>query len=94
MKTEEKGKKNNSLFFRLLPFSSLFFLYVLSSCATLSSKLAAPPEFNQKVLLEVGEDYELHQAPRSGYDAGDLQSFHTQHTLPIVVEDTFNSIVN
>ena len=55
-------------------------------------KLGTPPEFNQKVLLEVDGDVELHQAQQSGYDAGDLQSFHTQHTLPIVVEDAFKEL--
>jgi len=58
----------------------------------LSSNLNAPPEFNQKILLRVSDDYTMYQAPRSVYDPGDLQSFHTQHTLPYVIEDAFKEI--
>jgi len=50
------------------------------------------PEYDQKVLLQVGDDYEMYQAPRSGYDAGDLQSFHAQHTFPVLVEEAFREI--
>lgn len=67
----------------LLPFAG---------CATFGQPLNVPPEFNQKVLLQVSENYAQHQAPRSSYDAGDLQSFHTQHTLPVVIEDAFKEM--
>lgn len=72
-------------------------LLVFSGCATASEalgfkKLEVPPEFNQKVILEVSDEYQQHQATRSGYDAGDLQAFHTQHSLPIVIEDAFKEM--
>ena len=70
---------------------------ILAGCAGTSDllgtkKLETPPEFNQKVILRVSDEYQMHQAPRSGYDVGDLQAFHTQHTLPITVEDAFKEI--
>ncbi len=62
-------------------------------CASMGmGKLETPPEFNQKILLQVPDDYQMFQAPRSGYDPGDLQSFHTQHTLPIVIEGAFKDM--
>ncbi len=67
-------------------------LAVFAGCATFAEPLNVPPEFNQKVLLHVSENYTQHQAPRSSYDAGDLQSFHTQHTLPVVIEDAFRDM--
>ena len=72
-------------------------LFVLSGCASSAGllgteKLNTPPEFNQKVLLEVSDDYVMHQAPQSGYDVGDLQAFHSQHTLPVVIEDAFKEM--
>ncbi len=78
-------------------FKAIFGIVLLglTGCATgglLSSKLETPPEFNQKILLQVPDDYTMFQAPRSGYDPGDLQAFHTQHTLPIVIEDAFKDI--
>jgi len=51
-----------------------------------------PEEFNQKVILEVSDEYKLFQAARSSYDIGDLQSFHVQHTFPIVVGGMFEEI--
>ena len=72
--------------------------FVLSAGCASSDKILGtgkenlPAEFNQRIRLEVSENYEMHQAPRSRYDIGDLQSFHTQHTLPTVVEDTFKRI--
>ncbi len=68
-----------------------------SGCTTVKEglgfkKLDVPPEFNQTVLLEVQGDYEKFQATRSGYDVGDLQNFHTQHTFPIVIEDAFKEM--
>lgn len=68
-----------------------------SGCASISEglgfeKLEVPPEFNQKVILEVSDEYKQHQATRSGYDVGDLQSFHTQQVLPEVVEDSFKEM--
>ena len=64
-----------------------------SGCASLGmGKLEAPPEFNQKILLQVPDDYQMFQAPRSGYDPGDLQAFHTQHTLPLVIEGAFKDM--
>lgn len=66
---------------------------LLTSCAALTgSNIQPPPEFNQKVGLIVDSDYEMYQATRSGYDVGDLQSFHTQHTLPIVVEERLEEL--
>ena len=78
-------------------FSFLTAVLVFNGCATVSEslgfkKLEVPPEFNQKVQLEVEDEYAMHQAPRSGYDVGDLQAFHTQQTLPTVVEDAFKEM--
>lgn len=68
--------------------AALFF-----GCAALGmTQREVPPEFNQKVILEVSDMYVQHQAPRSGYDISDLQSFHTQHTLPVVVEEAFKEM--
>ncbi len=64
---------------------------LFTGCAALG-QVDAPPEYHQKVLLRVHDDYVMHQAPSSTYDVGDLQSFHTQHTLPITVEETFKEI--
>lgn len=68
----------------------------LAGCAGagnfITGKLETPPEFNQKILLQVPDTYTMFQAPRSVYDPGDLQSFHTQHTLPIVIEDAFKDL--
>ena len=72
---------------------SIFFLLIFCGCAALGfEKLQTPPEYNQKVLLEISDQYKQTQAPRSGYDVGDLQNFHTQHTLPAVVEDSFKEV--
>lgn len=72
------------------------FLLAVTGCAGaggfLNTKLNTPPEFNQKILLQVPDDYTMFQAPRSVYDPGDLQSFHTQHTLPIVIEGSFKEM--
>lgn len=78
-------------------FSLVLLFLLLPGCAGLekmagASKLEVPPEFNQKVLLEVSDDYQMHQAPRSGYDVGDLQAFHTQHTLPLTIEGAFKEM--
>jgi hypothetical protein len=73
---------------RFLLLSALF-----AGCASMGFQaIEPPPEFKQKVLLEVGKGFSQHQAPRSGYDVGDLQNFHTQHTLPMVVEDSFKEV--
>ncbi|MSR77279.1 MAG: hypothetical protein EXS63_03490 [Candidatus Omnitrophica bacterium] len=80
--------------------ASGYYLYVfllLTGCASTESllgthKLVTPPEFQQKVLLHVSDEYHMHQAPLSGYDVGDLANFHAQHTLPVVVEDAFREI--
>lgn len=78
-----------------------FFLGALvvafSGCATIGEglgfrKLEVPPEFNQKVILEVESEYKRHQATRSGYDVGDLQSFHTQSVLPETIQDAFKEM--
>lgn len=71
--------------------------FFLAGCASVGEtlgfkKLDVPPEFNQKVQLVVSDEYRMHQAPRSGYDVGDLQSFHTQQTLPEVIEDAFKEM--
>ena len=63
-----------------------------ASPAFARGKNDVPPEYKQKVILEVPSDFEMFQAPRSKYDIGDLQNFHTQHTLPILVEDVFKEI--
>ncbi len=75
----------------------IFLLLFVTGCSTANEilgtgKLPTPPEYNQKVLLKVSDEYEMHQAPRSGYDIGDLQAFHSQHTLPIVIEDAFKEV--
>ena len=84
---------NQAWRFLFLPFLVL----VLSGCASIGEglgfkKLEVPPEFNQKVILEVSDEYKQHQATRSGYDVGDLQSFHTQQVLPETVEDSFKEM--
>lgn len=74
----------------------LFLIFLLSGCAGasqfLGSGITPPPEFNQKVILEVSDSFQMYQAPRSRYDVGDLQNFHTQHTLPVVVEGAFKEL--
>lgn len=69
----------------------------LQGCASAGAalgfkKLEVPPEYNQKVLLEVTDEYQDFQATRSGYDVGDLQNLHSQHTFPIVIEDAFKEM--
>lgn len=64
---------------------------LFAGCATLSGPKPGP-EFSQKVMLMVSDDYQMYQAPQSTYDVGDLQSFHSQHTFPILAQDTFRSI--
>lgn len=71
--------------------------FALSGCSGMSEalgtkKIETPPEFNQKVLLEVSDKTYAFQATRSQYDPGDIQAFQSQHVLPIVVEDTFREI--
>ena len=56
------------------------------------SKPKAPAEYNQKILLEVSDEPQSHQAQRSGYDIGDLQAFHSQNILPMLVEDSFKEV--
>ena len=74
-------------------FLGLIPILLLGGCAAVGfQKLPAPPEFNQKIILEVSDEYQMYQAPRSTYDVGDLQSFHTQHTLPVVIEDAFKEM--
>ena len=64
-----------------------------TGCAAVGFEpLQTPPEFKQKVQLSVSDKYEMYQAPRSNYDLGDLQSFHTQHTFPIKVEAAFQEM--
>lgn len=76
--------------------AGLFFLTLCTGCATASglmgSSLNTPPEFDQQIYLLTDDTYEMYQAPRSGYDVGDLQSFHTQHTAPIQIEGAFKEI--
>ncbi len=67
-----------------------FFLF-LSGCAT-GAHFNTGPEYNQKVLLMVDDSYQQFQATRSQYDVGDLQSFHSQHSFPIVVEGAFEEL--
>jgi len=55
-------------------------------------KIQTPPEFDQEIVLIVPDDYQMFQAPMSTYDIGDLQAFHSQHTLPIVMEDAFREL--
>ena len=73
------------------------FILLLPGCASVNEalgfkKLEVPPEFSQKVLLQVSDQHEQYRAPKSGYDIGDLQSFHTQHTLPITIEGAFKEM--
>lgn len=82
---------------RKLELLLLTAVILFAGCAATSdllgtAKLQTPPEFNQKVILEVSDEYRMHQAPLSGYDVGDLQSFHSQHTLPVVIEDAFKEL--
>jgi hypothetical protein len=89
------GKRKSFLYFLLITFPLVFSAF--SGCSSLeraigAGKLEAPPEFNQEVILQISDDYKMYQAPRSGYDIGDLQSFHSQHTFPIVVEESFREI--
>ena len=90
---EKRGQVPGPVSFSFLAMTSFFIvaLPVLSGCAS-AEKLNPPPEFNQKILLDVSDEYEMHQAPRSKYDVGDLQAFHTQHTLPVIIEDAFKEI--
>lgn len=81
----------------MLPLLFVTFILGLSGCSSTSELLGTgkrevPPEFNQKIILEVSDNPEMYQAPRSQYDIGDLQSFHVQHTLPVVIEDAFREI--
>lgn len=68
-----------------------------SGCSTMESALGGgsldtPPEFNQEIILDASDQVEMFQAPRSTYDPGDLQNFHTQHTFPVLVEDAFKEL--
>ena len=70
---------------------------LLAGCAAAGGllagrKMSAPPEFNQKVLLEVSDQYQMYQAPRSTYDVADLQSFQSQQTFPVLIEAAFREI--
>lgn len=71
-------------------------IFFAAGCAAaeglLGGKLEVPPEFDQKIILDVSDRAGSHQAQRSGYDSGDLQSFHTQHTLPITIEGAFKEM--
>lgn len=68
-------------------------LAVFSGCASLQdAPLTTDPAFQQPVRLRIYDDYQMYQAPRTGHDIGDLQSFHSQHTLPILIEDAFREI--
>ncbi|MBI3317339.1 MAG: hypothetical protein HYZ85_04975 [Candidatus Omnitrophica bacterium] len=78
-------------------FPWILMVCVLSGCASTqellgTGKLKVPPEFHQKIILEVPDDYEMYQAPQSTYDVGDLQSFHVQHTFPVILEDAFREM--
>ena len=82
-----------SKYVHLLLLLPLFFSGCASAARALGAeKLKAPPEFNQKILLDVSDEFEMHQAPRSKYDVGDLEAFHVQHTLPAVIEDAFKEM--
>lgn len=78
----------------------LFFVFLFAVAGSTSctaflgfgEKPKAPPEYNQKVLLEVSDEPQNHQAQRSGYDIGDLQAFHSQNVLPELVHDSFQEI--
>ncbi len=55
--------------------------------------LDVPPEFKQStVIVQISDEYTMHQAPRSGYDVGDLQNFQSQHTFPTVAEASFKEL--
>src|SRR3989338_4419935 len=75
----------------------LLLISAIQGCSSVESAfgvrhIETGPEFKQEIILQVGEDFRQHQAARSSYDVGDLQSFHTQHTLPIVIEDAFKDL--
>ena len=71
----------------------LMAIVLLSGCASLGdAPLNTPPEFHQKIKLIADDQYQMFQAPRSGYDLGDLQSFHSQHTFPMKVEAAFQEL--
>ena len=78
--------------FRALPLIVLTVFFALNAGFSFGKKKEVPREYQQKVLLFVSDEYHMHQAPLSKYDIGDLQSFHTQHTLPITVEGAFKEI--
>lgn len=94
MKREElRVRKKKIQRFLLLILNSSLLTFFLAGCAALGfKKLEVPPDFNQKVILEVSDNPQMFQAPRSQYDAGDLQAFHTQQTLPTVIEDAFREM--
>lgn len=88
-----KGERENTG--RVVKILFLFFSVLLAGCALFDRSLAAkdvPPEFHQKIILDVDDNYDMYQAPRTGYDVGDLQAFHTQHTFPIVMEGGFKDL--
>ncbi len=80
---------------KIAVFIVLFVLAGSSPCPAFlgfGDKQKAPPEYSQKILLEVNDEPKVHQAQRSGYDVGDLQAFHDQVALPMLVEDSFKEI--
>lgn len=77
---------------RVLPLIMLGLLFTLHAGFSFGKKKEVPAEYNQKVLLHVSDDYQMHQATLSKYDVGDLQNFHTQHTLPITIEGAFREV--
>lgn len=83
--------------FRYLNLWLLFFI-AGQGCADLEkavgvNALNVPPELRQSsVILQVADDPQMTQAPRSSYDIGDLQNFQSQHTLPVLVEGAFQEI--
>lgn len=72
---------------RLLSVLSILFLV---GCAT--SSLNRGPEYNQTVRLMVDDTYRQFQPTRSGYDSGDIQNFHSQHTFAYNIEAAFKEI--
>lgn len=68
-------------------------IIALAGCASIGGgRLPAPPEYDQTVGLIVSGDYQMFQATQSDYDVGDLQSFHSQHTFPIQIEDAMKQV--
>ncbi|MFZ5802003.1 MAG: hypothetical protein ACOY3K_02675 [Candidatus Omnitrophota bacterium] len=73
-------------------FLILSFIFLGGLCSGFGKKPKIPPEFQQKVQMLVSEEPQTFQATRSGYDVGDLQAFHSQHTFAARAQDILRGI--